>query len=103
VLHQLTAAGTVIDPRQNTRERSGINNPISSRQIFEVTGETNIPVDDSDPIGREAPISLATGPAQVIDPEDVGVRKRLQDPPCDRAPNKPADAGYEDLHRKAQD
>ena len=101
MLHELAAARQTIRTGEDAGVSGTVDNPIDLGQSGDVTGTTQIAMNEVDaPRLKAGAVQLATAASQVVQPGDFPTQPGFCDSPAHRATYKSAGSGEEKMHLK---
>lgn len=99
VLDDLSTRGLPDDPRDHARVGGGVDQPIDSRQSFEIGDASNVTVDDPDSSTQQvASVHLRARPAQVVEADELDTLTVLEQPSSYRTAHETARPSDEHSH-----
>src|SRR6266403_1186505 len=99
ILDELAAARRAVYSREHTRISRRVDYPIDLRERFEVAGGTEISMADDDAaFPQRLDIQLASGPAQIVQPNNFPGGDVVQQATGERASRESAYSGDKDFH-----
>ena len=102
VLDELAAAGFAIDAGENAGVGGGVDDPIDGREGFEIGGDADLAVKDSNAFeGERAPIGFRAGAGEIVDAGDLRAGEGSLQAAREGRAHESADPGDEDAHGAA--